>query len=310
MLLLYDCLSVSGERGNRWSMITVRIGQLLCMLNPIYIALLCLALAVYTRSPAAYEALKSFGILQLPSRSTLQAYTGAFMHEPGASSQCIERQVARYVIFKEQCREAGKQEPKSDGVLIFDEVKVACQLMWNSRSHQLMGLAMTHQELSSLNDIYRLLKEPDSAQQTSYILQFLWRDLTSEFDIVGPYFTTSSSMEGKFVIACVLETVKLFQFYGMKTSLLVCDGASSNVSAIKASHKHNGVYSVAQNKDNIFEVKPWMVNPFNPPHHIYWLICPSHQVCTNHNARMILNFHFLPAQKYGECTVLFKEHWY
>jgi len=70
------------------------------------------------------------------------------------------------------------------------------------------------------------LKEPDSAQQASYIPQFLWRDLTSEFDIVGPYFTASSSMEGKFVMACVLETVKLFQFYGMKTSLLVCDGAS------------------------------------------------------------------------------------
>jgi len=282
LFIIFICLSVSGARGNRWSMITVRIGQLLCMFNPIYIAFLCLALAVYTRSPAAYEALKSFGILQLPSRSTLQAYTGAFMHEPGASSQCIERQVARYVIFKEQCREAGKQEPKSDGVLIFDEVKVACQLMWNSRSHQLMGLAMTPQELPSLNDIYRLLKEPDSAQQTSYILQFLWRDLTSEFDIVGPYFTTSSSMEGKFIMACVLETVKLFQFYGMKTSLLVCDGASSNVSAIKASHRHNGAYSVAQNQDDIFEVKPWMVNPFNPPHRIYWLICPSHQVRTNY----------------------------
>ena len=95
------------------------------------------------------------------------------MHEPGSSSQCIERQVARYVIFKEQCREAGKQEPKLDGVLIFDEVKVACQLMWNSCSHQLMGLAMTHQELPSLSDIYRLLKEPDSAQQTSHVLQFL-----------------------------------------------------------------------------------------------------------------------------------------
>jgi len=85
---------------------------------------------VYTRSPAAYDALKRFSILQLPSKSTLQGYTGAFMHEPGARSECIESQIARYVLFKEQCREAGRQEPRSDGVLIFDEVKVACQLMW------------------------------------------------------------------------------------------------------------------------------------------------------------------------------------
>ena len=41
------------------------------------------ALAVFTRSPSAYDALKSFGVIQLPSKSTLQAYTGAFRDEPG-----------------------------------------------------------------------------------------------------------------------------------------------------------------------------------------------------------------------------------
>ena len=52
---------------------------------------------------------------------------------------------------------AGKQEPKGDGALIFDEVKVACQLMWNSCNNQLMGLAMTSTDLASLNDIYKIL---------------------------------------------------------------------------------------------------------------------------------------------------------
>ena len=56
----------TGKRSNRWSAVTIR-----------------LALAVYCRSPAAYDALKSFGILQLPSRSTLQAYTGAFLEDCG-----------------------------------------------------------------------------------------------------------------------------------------------------------------------------------------------------------------------------------
>ena len=41
------------------------------------------ALAVYVRSPAAYEAFKSFDLLQLPSKATLQGYTGAFVDEPG-----------------------------------------------------------------------------------------------------------------------------------------------------------------------------------------------------------------------------------
>jgi len=47
---------------------------------------LYLALAVFIRSPAAYEALKSFDILRLPSLATLQAYTGAFQHEAGAGA--------------------------------------------------------------------------------------------------------------------------------------------------------------------------------------------------------------------------------
>ena len=57
------------------------------------------ALAVFVRSPTAYEALKSFGILQLPARSTLQAYTGCFLHESGAIWESISKQVEGYEHF-------------------------------------------------------------------------------------------------------------------------------------------------------------------------------------------------------------------
>ena len=66
-----------------------------------------LALAIFTRSPAAYEALKSFKILQLSSTSTLQFYTGTFLHEPGVRNQCIADQVAQYIIFKAECERQG-----------------------------------------------------------------------------------------------------------------------------------------------------------------------------------------------------------
>ena len=66
-----------------------------------------IALAIFTRSPAAYEALKSFKILQLLSRSTLQAYTGTFLHEAGVSTQCIADQVAQYIVFKAECEKQG-----------------------------------------------------------------------------------------------------------------------------------------------------------------------------------------------------------
>jgi hypothetical protein len=93
------------------------------------------------------------------------------------------------------------------------------------RNQQLIGISMNSSYLSSLADIYQSLKE--GVQQTSYILQFIWRDLTSEFDIIGPYFTYSKSMESKFLHACLIETISLFHDHGLKTSLIICDGAST-----------------------------------------------------------------------------------
>ena len=115
--------------------------------------------------------------------------------------------------------------------------------MWNSRSQTLIGLSMTRVEMSSLADIYQTLDQ-DSATQTAYILQFLWRDLTSDFDIIGPYFTNSKTMDSKFIISCILETIRLFHEKGLSTSVLVCDGASSNVTTLKATHGHHGVYPI------------------------------------------------------------------
>ena len=117
---------------------------------------------------------------------------------------------------------------------------------------------MSHTDQSSLADIYQLLYR-DCIQQTSYILHFHWRDLTSDFDTVGPYFTCSKTMESKFVLlSCVYETIKLFYMHGLNTFLIVCNGASSNLSVIKATHGHFGVYpilkSMLQSARQIYDI--------------------------------------------------------
>ena len=33
----------------------------------------------------------------------------------------------------------------------------------------------------------------------------------TNFDIVGPYFTSEGTMSAKFIMACILKTVKIFQ---------------------------------------------------------------------------------------------------
>ena len=249
-------------------------------------------------------------ILSLPAKSTFQSYSGAFIHSPEVSSACIAGQVSRYVLFKEQSRLAGKQEPSGGGAFIFDEVKVACQLMWNCRNNKLMGLAMTSTDLTSLNDICLLLQKSEGSKQTSYVCVMVFvENLTSSFDIVGPCFTCPSTVDSKFVLACVLETVKLFQSHSLKTRVLICDGGSSNVATIKAFHDHHVAYSVTDGKDK-FAVKPWMINPFNSPHCIYWLVCPSHQVCKTvyMHVRAYMEL-FSPFKEHGQCPVLFKDRW-
>ena len=111
-----------------------------------------------------------------------------------------------------------------------------------------------------------MLSDDCKTKQTSYILQ-----LTSPFDVVGPYFTSSGPLESKFILSCVLESVKSLHLYGFKTSLLVCDAAAPNVSVIKGT---TGVHGAYGNE----EIKPFFKNPFDPTRNIHWIICPSHQV--------------------------------
>ena len=174
----------------------------------------------------------------------------------GASHDRLVQEVSRFKEFKVQRMAHNLRIPQGDGVLVFDEVKVVCRLMWNSRSHQLVGLAMSHEELASLTDVYQLLDPEYRSNQTTYILQFLWRDLTSPFDVVGPYFTSSGPLESKFILSCVFESMKTFHLYGFKTYALVCDAAAPNVSVLKATTGVHGAYGNS-------EVKPEFKNPFD-----------------------------------------------
>ena len=91
----------------------------------------------------------------------------------GAFHDRLVQEAKRFLEFKLQRLAQNLKAPQGDSVLIFDEVKVECRLMWNSRSHQLVGLAMSHQELASLTNIYQLL-DPEYRSKLTYILQFFY----------------------------------------------------------------------------------------------------------------------------------------
>ena len=144
------------------------------------------AMAIYTRSPAAYEALSSFHILQLPGPNTLRSYIRSTRNTEVAG-ECEKRLASERKKYDARILEHGEKvnPPLSKGVVIFDEVKVAAKLHWNSQNNEIIGHAMTTQEMSTMCDVYEKLDDSsEEAKKTDYVLQTLWRDITSDCDIM------------------------------------------------------------------------------------------------------------------------------
>lgn len=79
---------------------------------PIAFAFLA-ALAVYTRSPAAYEGLKSFKLLQLPSVRTLKHYVAANHEDAGECMDRLEHERRQYLAMVEEKRRALEERRKA-----------------------------------------------------------------------------------------------------------------------------------------------------------------------------------------------------
>jgi hypothetical protein len=69
-----------------------------------------LALAVYTRSPAAYEALKNFKLIQLPSVRTLKLYIDANIESAGDSLLRLQHSWREYEAMVAEKREQSTGE--------------------------------------------------------------------------------------------------------------------------------------------------------------------------------------------------------
>ena len=258
----------TGRNSNCWSIITYRV-----------------ALAVYTRSPAAYEALKSFGILQLPSSRSLKQFTGGHLNKPGQCEDILVDHYEKYKLFQEHQVTAGKKRPLGEGVLIFDEVKVIAKVLWNSRSNEVYGLAMTSKDMVSLQDVFFSSTE-DGTQRAEYILQFIWRDMTGPFDIIGPYYTAATSLDAKFTLACVTDALRQFHNFAFKSCALVFDGASTNLSLVKALMGVRGPFGTLESPsaDDRHAIQTSVAHPCWPGQQLHFVMCPSHQLKNMVNA--------------------------
>ena len=150
------------------------------------------------------------------------------------------------------------------------------QVIWNSKNNRIVGIAMGPDQLASLHDVFRTADEGFRTHKTSYILQFMWRDLSAPFDAVGPFFTSESGLDTMFLMSCVFEAMFAFETYGFSVGALVCDGASCNLSLLKRLCGTAGKFG-STSSSIAGRVPCSFVNPYSG-HPTYLIVCPSHQV--------------------------------
>lgn len=127
----------------------------------------------------------------------------------------------------------------------------------------------TSLKMICFRDIYADSQE-DTPLPAEYALQFLYRDLTSDADIIGPYFLAAKTMDSKSLCPCVHDTLQLFESYRLRVRALVLDGASYNMSLVQ--YLCDRTFGA---KGSLEEPSAYFRNPVTGDP-VFVIICPSH----------------------------------
>lgn len=112
-------------------------------------------------------------------------------------------------------------------------LKIQRKVAWNLKGAGITGYSASAEELKVLQDVVYSTAVQTGSQKASYIVQFLWRDLTSGFDLIGPYFLVESSMSSNVLQELIMLCLEALSSYGFKVSILLWDGESSNLTVLK-----------------------------------------------------------------------------
>lgn len=148
---------------------------------------------------------------------------------------------------------------------------------------------MDRDELVTLTDMFKNRTDRDAAMcQAEYSVQFLFRDLFSSGDVIGPCFMMNRSMSSSVIDSLVRETLMAFYRKDFRIIALVFDGASANLSYAKSmfSEHISGSfgkscsvdYSGERLPDDLeqFRVPSSIPHPIEPDGRLFVVVCPSH----------------------------------
>ena len=176
----------------------------------------CLSLSA--KSPAAYEELRydektGTGVLVLPSRRRLRDYKNYIRPKQGFNNDVIQELSKKVQEFS---------DPEKFIVLLFDEVKIQENLVWDKHTGDLIGFV----DLGDPTVNYATLDT--SKELATHILAFMIRSVVNPFKFSLANFatTTASSFQ---LFPLFWKAVGILECQcQLKVIAVTCDGASTN----------------------------------------------------------------------------------
>ncbi|CAC5389786.1 THAP9 [Mytilus coruscus] len=182
------------------------------------------------KSSAAYEALRDSGFITLPSSRTLFDYSHYTKSDNGFLPD----------VVKELKNEASKREmystvdPWKNYVgLLFDEIKVKSDLVYDKHSGELIGYCNLDKVGNQIMNFERIMKDTSTTETDAdiakYMLVLMVRGVATDLKFPLAGFATLS-ITADFLYPIIWKAIRILEtgFAQLKVLFLTCDGASAN----------------------------------------------------------------------------------
>ena len=230
----------------------------------------CLSLA--SKSPAAYDDIRydeksGTGFVVLPSRRRLRDYKNYIHPQRGFNKDIVNE-------LKEKVKDFSETEKFV--VLLFDEMKIQQNLVWDKHTGELIGFV----DLGDIETNYATLEKVDDL--ASHVLVFLVRSIVNPFKFSLANFATNGATSAQ-MFPLFWKAVGICEIQcNLKVVAATCDGASPNRRLFRM-HFH---MTKADDINPDVDVTYRTLNVFNrdsEKRYIYFISDPPHLIKTARN---------------------------
>jgi hypothetical protein len=222
-------------------------------------------LAIRQKSQAAYDTVREAGFIKLPSNRTLFDYSHYIKSELGFHQDVLQMLHTE----AEKCN-SYKEEWHSYCGILFDEVKVKEDLVYNKYSGELIGYCNLDNIGNTIMDLENTLLSRESTV-AKYVLVLMVRGIVTSLKFPLAAFATQS-ISADFLYPILWTAISLLEIHlKLKVLFLTCDGASANRKFFNM-HKFPGIETVH-----------YSINPFDSSRKVYFISDVPHLLKTARN---------------------------